>query len=276
MLSWTSLTSCKSAIFPVYFSSVFAQVRSPPILNFYMPPLAPLPPFDRENIPQSTYFTKPVRRPQPPEQPPNPAKFSFDSQRRPFPSSRRPSHSFSPLAPLSLPLPPSSVSSPIEPPSFLPRIGSVSSLSSSHRSSSNHSTSILTSIDSITAADSLTTSPTSAAASHASLNGLNTGSETFAGYGQGGELTTHIGVVEEAYKIIQMDNLLNNDHHSLYVHLFHAVQMVHACKERMWEELLELVLRGDESLRDFGWTKEEDWTEAGSKRKFKKLWEQFD
>ncbi|KAI0095232.1 hypothetical protein BDY19DRAFT_916882 [Irpex rosettiformis] len=269
-----------SSVFPGYFSSVFTQVRSPPVLNFYMPPLAPLPPFNRENIPPATYFTKPARRlpvPQPPPNSPNPLKLSLDSQLTPvaFPTMRRPSH---PLSPLSVPLPSSSANSPIYP---LPRNDSMTSTTSSLPStrSAYHSTSILTTIETITAATSSSSgsSITSASTggSNTSLAGLNTGSVTFAGYGSGGE-TTHIGEAEEAYTMVKMENLLNNDHHSLYVHLYHAVRVVHACKERMWDELKEMVWRGDESLRKYGWEKEEDWTEGGTRKKFKKLWERFE
>ncbi len=254
------------------------------MLNFYMPPLAPLPPFSRENIPQATYFHKPARRiaiPQLPSHFSNPVRPSIDSQRTPIPLSiiRRPSHSLSPLSPLSLPLPPSNVSSPILPPeprAFLPRNDSVTSTTSS-LNSTTHQPSILTGICTITEAGCSTSSLASdtTAASTGSLNGLKTGSATFAGYGSGGE-TTHIGVPEEAYSMVKMDNLLSNDHHSLYVHLYHMVQLVRACKERMWEQLKEMAFRKDESLRKFGWEKEEDWTESVSKKKFKWLWERFE
>ena len=66
----------------------------------------------------------------------------------------------------------------------------------------------------------------------------------------------------------------HSDDNSLFVHLYHAVKVVTAAKDRMWEVLKEMVSNGDEELLQYGW-KEHEYSESFSRMKFNRLWERF-
>lgn len=74
--------------------------------------------------------------------------------------------------------------------------------------------------------------------------------------------------------LLPIDELYLLDEHSLYMQLFRAFGLVMACKEAMWEELMERVSKGDEALRGYGW-EVSDYAEVQSRQRFDALVEQY-
>jgi len=71
-----------------------------------------------------------------------------------------------------------------------------------------------------------------------------------------------------------MKELDSLDPHSLYMQLHRAAGVVFATKEAMWEELSEKVIKGDQTLRQYGWG-DGDFDIEVSRRKFDALMDSY-
>ncbi|KAI0936751.1 hypothetical protein AcV5_004813 [Taiwanofungus camphoratus] len=237
-----------SSSLPSYFSAWFGHVLSPPVVAFPMPPLAPLAPLPAElGVPQSTATTPSVT-----------PEILHDG------SFLAPPHVDSSLG---FALPAGSIST-IHPTSNGPGEISVSATSSS---SSSHAKSCAPLLE---RTSSTTTSSSSISKSESHSSGsskpLTRPSMATVNLHEG---STRMGD-HNAAGLLPIDELYLLDEHSLYMQLFRAFGLVMACKEAMWEELMERVSKGDEALRGYGW-EVSDYAEVQSRQRFDALVEQY-
>ncbi|KAI0095133.1 hypothetical protein BDY19DRAFT_67609 [Irpex rosettiformis] len=235
-----------SSALPGYFSASFKHIISPPIVKIPMPPLAPLPPFDRELIPvtatQRSFPTLPGSfRLQDlsndvPESPSNDTNKSFSS----FGSSSN-DMSLSPQSPSE------TIFSNVE----RLRNNSVSTANASIRSIGRKS-------------------------SHTGSSSTGSGSQVAGPAYADHSDSTHVGASKEVYSLWNLEGMAEMDEHSLYVHLTHAAGLVNGVKESMWGELKKMVSHHDHvvQLKRHGWS-ESDYTESNSRRLFENLWERY-
>lgn len=232
-----------TATLPGYFSASFKHIISPPIVKIPMPPLAPLPPFDRENIPISASTRSFPKLPGSL----NPLNVSEDVLGTP---SVETSQSISSIS--------SSNVTPLSP-QFL----SERDFSSVERLRNNSVSTTNTSIRSIGGKSSNTGSGSTG-------SGSQTAGPAYAEHSE----STHVGADKEVYSLWNLERMADMDEHSLYVHLTHAAGLVNGVKESMWDELKKMVIRHDKKLKQHGWS-EMDYTESSSRRLFNNLWDRY-
>ncbi len=228
---------------PGYFSASFKHVISPPIVKIPMPPLAPLPPFDLENIPISAASMRSL----PKLLPLGPAKSTDATDNMPEPQSTVSSNSAFSFA--------SSYNTSLSAQSQFgrelsdgrSRNASVSTTDTSVRSTGRKST-----------------------GSGSTGSGSQTAGPAYAGHNE----STHVGAHEEVYSLWNLEGMAEMDEHSLYVHLTHAAGLVNGVKEAMWEELKKMVARRDKTLKQHGWS-QLDYTDETSRRLFEDIWNRY-
>ncbi|GBE77747.1 hypothetical protein SCP_0106290 [Sparassis crispa] len=233
-----------TSLLPSYFSAIFGHVQSPPAVEFPMPMLAPLAPLPNE---LSTMQSLRSEFELVPETSSSISSFlspdnSFDiaSTISPISSSQSTSDS--------------SVTSSASPPS-----------SDKGTKLSNVAPSILEYTRSSSSFD----SSLSDSVSSSIISSITTLDPILTMKDEG----TRLG---PAFQLFALDELQKLDENSLYMHLFSAVRRVLSVKEAMWEELINRVVKRDESLRKYGWTAADDYTEDSSRRKFDALVHQYD
>lgn len=62
---------------------------------------------------------------------------------------------------------------------------------------------------------------------------------------------------------------------ALYMQLYRAAGNVYAVKEAMWDELVKLILKGDPTLKMYGWEDNDYRSEPASRRRFEVLFQRY-
>ncbi|PFH49806.1 hypothetical protein AMATHDRAFT_62438 [Amanita thiersii Skay4041] len=231
-----------TAVLPGYFTSYFRQSIIGPVIQFPMPPLAPLQPPPVQLPETSVVRNLDVELPPAPEFPQpgpihRPISVSFSSTLRPSPISTLGSSGYSPL--LAARRRPASVS--------------FSSIQTSS-----------TRMDPILRTNSTT--------SNQRLVDPMTSFKRFIIDGLAMREGEKMG---QPSSLVPLDQLKRLDDRSLAMHLYRSYQSVLACQEAMWDELKYRLHHRKEELIRYGWDDDEELEELQTRKKFEKLIERF-